>query len=83
MSITQSAAEELKALLAAQADAYSLSAPSVLSAVARCTTIVNIMLSSGKLVSPNSTLPSSRWPLLLTGRNSVNPCTMPSKIASK
>ena len=43
------------------------------SAVAKCTTTVNIRLSSGTEVSPSMALPSSRCPLDETGKNSVSP----------
>ena len=53
----------------------------VLSAVAACSTTVISRLSSAALVSPKKNLANSKCPLLLTGRNSVSPCTMPRRAA--
>ena len=55
---------------------------SVLRAVAQWSTMVKSILSLGMLSSPKRNFPSSRWPLLLTGRNSVSPCMIPRMIAS-
>jgi hypothetical protein len=52
----------------------------VLSTVAPCTTTVKSIPSSRSALS--NTLPISRCPLLLTGRNSVNPWTIPRITAS-
>ena len=46
--------------------------------VARCSMMVKNIAPS---VTPNIFCNKSRCPLLLTGRNSVKPCTNPSSIA--
>ena len=52
----------------------------VLSTVATCTITVNARLSSP--FTPKSVALIARWPLLLTGRYSVSPCTRPRINAS-
>lgn len=45
----------------------------VLNAVAKCNTTVIIRLSLGSKSVENIPLMISKWPLLLTGKNSVSP----------
>src|SRR5690606_37192861 len=59
-----------------------LNTTKVLRAVAKCRTTVNKRLSWGRASAPNNAFPISRCPLEETGRNSVNPWTMPRIMAS-
>ena len=55
----------------------------VLNAVAKCNTTVMIRLSLGLKLVENIPLMISRCPLLLTGKNSVKPWTIPKTKAFK